>query len=244
VLERLPAPLANLPAADAVTAFCTAIIDSTSDVACAYKLNLAFFEAMGPSGLHVFEAVVDAIGEERLIIADAKRGDIGNTARYYAAAYFEKLRCDAVTVSPYMGRDALEPFLSYPGRAAFSLVLTSNPGAADVQQLIVDGRPVYEHVAELVAAAGREGQGTAGFVVGGTWPKALASLRKAHPDVPFLVPGVGAQGGDPATIIEAAGAGPLVVNVSRAIIYASSGPDYARAAREAAESMRDALSAA
>lgn len=238
---RMPPHLAKLPAPEAVTAFCIEIIDATSDYACAFKTNLAFFEALGRAGMQAFEAVVDAVGSERLVIADAKRADIGNTARHYAAAFFDRMRCDAVTVSPYMGRDSLEPFLSYESRATFALVLTSNPGADDLQMLRANGRRIYEHAAEMAAAAGDGLPGTIGFVVGATRSEPLAQLRAAYPSVPFLVPGVGPQGGDAAEVVDAAGAGPLLVSASRSVIYASSGNDFAQAAREAAIELRTDL---
>jgi orotidine-5'-phosphate decarboxylase len=238
---RLPAGLRARTPADAVAAFCRAVIEATAPYACAYKPNLAFFEALGAPGWRAFEDVVAAVPDDRLVIADAKRGDIGNTAAHYAEAFFDRLRCDAVTVSPYMGRDALEPFLKHRGRCAFALVLTSNPGAADLQELSVDGRPLYEHVARLAvdAAGGRPGE--VGFVVGATRPERMAALREAYPEVPFLVPGVGAQGGDPRAVAEASGAGPLLVNSSRGILYASRGADFAGAAGRAAEALREAL---
>lgn len=238
---QFPAPLASLPPAEATVAFCRAIIQSTQEVACAYKPNLAFFEALGSEGWAAFEEVVQAVPSDRLVIADAKRGDIGNTARLYASAFFERLRCDAVTVSPYMGRDAIEPFLAHEGRCAFTLVLTSNPGADDVQSLRVDGEAVYHHVARLATEIAEEQPGTIGFVVGATRVDRLAALRAAYPTVPFLVPGVGAQGGQPAEVVAAAGIGPLIVNASRAVLYGSSGDDYAEAAGRAAAELRDAL---
>jgi orotidine-5'-phosphate decarboxylase len=229
---RLPRPLAGAAdPAEAAAAFCRAIIDATADVACAYKPNLAFFEALGAPGWRAFETVVRAVPEGRVVIADAKRGDIGNTAARYAAAFFERLPCHAVTVSPYMGRDALEPFLAHAGRCTFALVLTSNPGAADLQLLQTGGRPLYEHVARLAAEAGARQPGETGFVVGATRPAPLAELREQHPDIPFLIPGVGAQGGDARAVIEAAASGPVIVNASRAVLYASDGDDFQEAAR-------------
>lgn len=239
--ERLPEVFRADPAPEAVIAFCKAIVDATHEVACAYKPNLAFFEALGPDGLRVLQAVVAHIPSDRLIIADAKRGDIGNTARMYARAYFDVLGCDAVTVTPYMGRDAIAPFLAYPDKAVFVLTRTSNPGAADFQDLEAEGFPLYRHVARQTAAWAAEAPGTAGFVVGATDATTLAQMRRAYPSVPFLIPGVGAQGGSAATVMQAAGSGPVLVNSSRGILYAAAGPTFAQAAHHAAETLRRAL---
>ncbi len=238
---RLPRPFRDRPTAEAVLAFNRAVIEATADVACAYKPNLAFYEALGAEGWRAFEQTVAAVPEDRLVIADAKRGDIGNTARKYAEAFYGGVGADAVTVSPYMGREAVIPFLETEGRCAFVLVATSNPSGAEVQDLVADGEPVYRRVARLAvdAAAGRPGE--AGFVVGATRPGLLAELRVAYHDVPFLVPGTGAQGGDAAAVVAAAGSGPLLVNSSRSILYASGGDDFAEAARCAAEALRETL---
>lgn len=241
--SRMPEPLAALPPAEAAEAFCRAVIEATAEVACAFKPNLAFFEALGADGWRAFEAVVAAVPPDRLVIADAKRGDIGNTAARYAEAFFGRTRADAVTVSPYMGRDALTPFLQHAGRCAFALVLTSNPGADDLQRLVADGEPVYHHTARLAAEATKGLPGEVGFVVGATRPEPLAALREAYPDVPFLVPGVGAQGGTAEAVLAAAGSGPLLVNASRAVLYASSGADFAEAAHAEAERLAASLPA-
>lgn len=238
---HLPAPLRDLAPAKAISAFCRTVIEATAPYACAFKPNVAFFEALGPEGWRAFEEVVAAVPPDRLVVADAKRGDIGSTARRYAEAFFGRTRADAVTVSPYMGRDALTPFLAYPGRAAFVLVLTSNEGARDLQLLPTEGVPLYHRVAALALHAAEGQPGSVGFVVGATRPEPLAELRDMHPYTPFLVPGVGAQGGEPASVVRAAAHGPLVVNVGRAILYASGGTDYARAAADTAASYREAL---
>ena len=238
---RLPRALRDRPTADAVLAFNRAIINATADVACAYKPNLAFYEALGADGWRVFADTVAAIPSNRLVIADAKRGDIGNTARMYARAFYDRVRADAVTVSPYMGSDAITPFLETEGRCAFVLVATSNPSGPELQALVADGGPVYRHTARLAVEAAAERPGEAGFVVGATRSDLLAEIRAAYPDVPFLVPGVGAQGGDAAAVVAAAGSGPLLVNSSRGILYASDGDDFAEAARRAAEALRSAL---
>lgn len=244
--SRMPSTAFPAPAeTGAVLAFNRAIIDATAPAACAFKLNFAFYEALGPDGWRVLRETIAHIPDDVLIIADAKRGDIGNSASFYARSVFDELGCDAITVSPYMGRDSVLPFLGTPGRAAFVLARTSNPGAADVQERTVDGEPLYLHVARMVEAWDREANGTAGLVAGATDPNALAALRKACPRLPFLIPGVGAQGGDPATVMRAAATddGLVLVNSSRGIIYASDGADYATAAGDATEALRNALRA-
>ena len=241
--SRLPSQLAGLPLERAVRTFCESIIEATADYACAYKPNLAFFEALGRPGLDVLADVVEAIPKDRIIIADGKRGDIGNTARRYADAIFNQLGCDSCTVNGYMGREAVEPFLAEAGWAAFVLVKTSNLTAGDVQDQDVGGAPLWRRMADLAADWGEACPGQIGFVVGATDPTTLAAVRSEHPHIPLLIPGVGAQGGDPAIVIKSARpeAGPIVVNSSRGILYAGSGPDFAEKARNAARELRDAL---
>lgn len=238
---RFPSHLAADRADTALLTFNTAIVDATEDLACAYKLNLAFYEALGPEGWRALADTLRAIPDDRVVILDGKRGDIGNTARRYAEGAFDRLGADACTVAPYMGRDAIRPFLQHPGRCAFVLVATSNESGPDLQQAVVDGEPFFRLVARLAVEEADRQPGEVGFVVGATRPEFLSELREAYPHVPFLVPGVGAQGGDPAAVVAASGAGPLLVNSSRSILYASSGADFARAARDAAAALRDAL---
>ena len=235
---RLPDSLTDTRAEDRVRSFCFAITESVADVAAAFKPNLAFFEALGPPGWRVLADVCDRVRQTgRLLVLDGKRGDIGNTGRRYAAALYDELAGDAATVAPYMGRDSVVPFLEHDGRCAFVLVATSNPGGADFQHRVSDGLPLYRHVADGAVEAADGHAGEVGFVAGATRPALLAELREAHPDVPLLVPGVGAQGGSVADVLDANASGPLLVNSSRSILYASSGPDFAQAARSAAESL-------
>ena len=241
---RLPHALrstSDLPAA--LEAFNAAVIEATEASACAYKLNFAFYEALGRDGWSLLEATIRQIPKDTLVIADAKRGDIGNTARFYAESAFVHLGCDACTVAPYMGRDAVAPFLQYEGKAAFVLARTSNPSAADLQERLLDGEPVYRHVARHAAAWNDELPGTAGLVVGATSPASLRDLRGLCPTLPFLVPGVGAQGGDPQAVMDAAATadGLVLVNSSRQILYASDGRDFAEAAAREAETLRRSL---
>lgn len=240
--DRLPAHLtasASLP--DAVRRFCKDIIVATSGAAAAFKINFAFFEALGAEGHAVMADVLGVIPSDILTIADAKRGDIGNSASFYARSVFDQLGFDSVTVSPYMGRDSVDPFLTHAGTCAFVLARTSNPGSADFQQLSVDGKPLFETVATRVASWGHEADGEAGLVVGATDASDLAALRHLLPDTPFLIPGVGAQGGSAADVMRAAGSGPVLINSSRGIIYASPGEDFAEAAGRAAERTRSQM---
>jgi len=231
---------------DAVRAFCSAIIKATAPHACAFKPNFAFFEALGPAGLAVLHQVVRTVPDDCLIIGDAKRGDIGHSARFYAHSLYEEFELDACTVSPYLGKDSVTPFLEHEGTCTFVLARTSNDGAADLQDACTcDGTPLYRHVAQRVPRWAASHEGEAGLVVGATAPNALRDLRDAAPRAPFLIPGVGAQGGDPAAVMNAAATedGPVLVNSSRSILYASDGPDYAEAAASAAQDLRNALNA-
>ncbi len=242
-LETLPASVSRDAAG--LVSFCNAITDATVEVAAAFKPNLAFFEALGSDGVRALENVCAHVRSTgRLLVLDGKRGDIGNTGRLYARALFGRLGGDAATVAPYMGRDSLAPFLEgddAAGRCAFVLVATSNPGAEDVQMLDAVGEPVYRHVARMAMHAADGAAGSVGFVVGATRPGVIAGLRASLPDVPFLVPGVGAQGGSAAAVMEANAGGPILVNVGRAILGASSGADYAAAAGRAAETFAGML---
>ena len=222
--------------------FNLAIVKATAPYAAAFKLNAAFYEALGEHGLQALRATIEAIPSDVITIYDAKRGDIGNSSRFYARAAFDLLGCDAVTVNPYMGYDAVEPFLRDPGFGAFVLCLTSNPSASDFQMARVDGAPLYERVA--LAAREWNGAENCGLVVGATRPEPVRALRELVPELPFLVPGIGAQGGDVAAAVSAAtdseGLGALF-NVSRGILYASAGEDFAEAAASEARRLRDEI---
>ncbi len=229
---------------DPVFAFNKAIIDATRDLCVAYKPNLAFYEALGEQGWRSLARTVEYIGDAHFIIADAKRGDIGNTSRRYASAFFEQLACDAVTVAPWMGRDSVEPFLGFEGKWVILLGLTSNPGSADFQlQPLADGRRLYEHV--IRTAMRWAGPDELMFVVGATHSDELAAIRALAPDYFFLVPGVGAQGGS-LDAVARAGMNDrcgLLVNSSRSILYAGSGPDFAEKARRAAAALQQQMAA-
>ncbi len=227
---------------DPVTEFNRRIIDATHDLVCAYKLNLAFYEASGEAGLRSLHATLSAIPQGLITIGDAKRGDIGNTAELYARALFRELNFSACTVNPYMGTDAIEPFLRDPARGVFILALTSNPGAKDFQYLRARGRPLYEHI---VRKARRwNTRGNCGLVAGATRPKELRLIRRTVPDMPLLIPGVGAQGGDLRQAVRygCSRRGTMaIINASRSILYASTADNFAPAARTATRSLRDEI---
>ena len=239
---RLPAHLAGRP--DAILAFCQAVVDATADVACAFKPQIAHFaSARAEDQLEALIAHIHAAHPGVPVILDAKRGDIGSTAEHYAREAFERYGADAVTLNPYMGFDSIEPYLAWPGRGAILLCRTSNPGGADLQALDVGGERLYERVARLAAGPWNAG-GRLGLVVGATFPAELARVRALAPGLALLVPGIGAQGGDIAASVragrDAAGAG-MMLNSSRAILYAGAGEDFAQAARCAAIATRDAI---
>lgn len=223
--------------------FCHAIVEATVDITCVYKLNLAFYEAHGSQGYRTMERVIDAINGRVPVIADAKRNDIGNSARFYAKGLFESFGFDAAVVNPYLGGDSLEPFLEYTDKGVLVLCKTSNPGGLDIQGLEVDlgGRrmPLYEAVAHKTLEW--NSRGNIGLVAGATYPEEARRIREICPDMPFLMPGVGAQGGELEAAVDAAldaRGGGIMVNVSRGVLYASTGPDFAEAARNAAEGWR------
>jgi orotidine-5'-phosphate decarboxylase len=218
--------------------FAHRIIDATSDVVCAYKPNLAFFESLGAEGFSLLKLIRERIPEEIPVIMDGKRGDIGNTSQFYAEAMFERYRADWVTVSPYMGLDSIRPFLEYGDNGVFVLCLTSNAGASDFQMLDVNGKPLYKIVAEKVASWNKDQN--CGLVVGATHPDQLRDLRVTAGDMPILIPGVGAQGGslEEAAIVGTGNFTKLaVVNVSRSVLYASTDKDFAARARQELEKL-------
>ncbi|MEM6273196.1 MAG: orotidine-5'-phosphate decarboxylase [Bacteroidota bacterium] len=225
---------------DPVFEFNRRIIAATAPYAVAYKPNLAFYEALGPSGWRSLQRTLEIIPEDSFTIADAKRGDIGNTSDLYARAFFEQMNFDAVTVAPYMGRDSVAPFLNYPGKWVFLLALTSNPSAADFQYHTDAGQPLYEKVVRTATAWAAEAPGHLGFVTGATRPEQLGAIRALAPEAFFLVPGVGAQGGTVSAVAEPGRNDQLglLVNSSRGIIYAGSGEDFAEKAAEKARSLQ------
>ncbi len=225
----------RLPDRVDIAGFNIRLIEATADLVAAYKLNFAFYEARGLAGLAALERTRQAVPRDIPVIADAKRADIANSARFYAEAVFKTWGFDAITVSPYLGRDSLEPFIEYVDRGVYVLARTTNPGARDFQDLPVgpEGRPLYQAVALRVREWNRHGN--LGLVVGATYPRELRALRELVPDLPFLVPGIGAQGGDLEAAVRFGGTGRpggLLIAVGRQATYASRGPDFAEACRQ------------
>lgn len=241
---RFPAHLRE--ADDAIFEFCKAIVDATADLVCAFKPQIAYFASC--SAEDQLDSLIAHIREKHPqvpIILDAKRGDIGSTAEHYAREAFERYRADAVTLSPFMGFDSIQPYLSYKDRGAFLLCRTSNPGGNDLQMLESGGKKIYERIAELANGKWNT-SGQLGLVVGATYPAELANVRRIAGSLPLLVPGIGAQGGDVAASVQAGqtpnGTG-MVINSGRAILYAGHGEDFAAAARAAAIRTRDEINA-
>jgi orotidine-5'-phosphate decarboxylase len=248
-LDPEPALMPDDYGADDVARFNIAIIEATSDLVCAYKPNVAFYEAIGPErGYAALRTTLGAVPPHIIMLADAKRGDIEHTARAYVKALYDDLGFDAATVNAYLGRDSVEPWIERPDKAALIVCRTSNPGAPDFQDLPVQGeggtRPLYEVVAERAKAWDRHGN--VGLVVGATYPDEMRRLRAICPDTLFLVPGVGAQQGSLEDAvragIDARGRG-LLISASRGVTYASRGADFADAARAAATKLRDEIRA-
>jgi orotidine-5'-phosphate decarboxylase len=244
---KFPAKFANDQ--DAIFNFCRAIADATAEHACCFKPQIAYFAARrAEDALERLIAHIHAMHPGIPVILDAKRGDMGTTARQYAVEAFQRYDADAVTLNPYQGLDAAQPFLDHADRGCVFLCHTSNPGARDFQELVVhpesrDGRPLYQHVAQTIAEQWNA-HGNCLLVVGATFPEELTQVRALVGDLPLLIPGVGAQGGDVEAVVRngatADGTG-LVVSSSRAILYASSGDDFAEAAAAAAKALRDEI---
>jgi orotidine-5'-phosphate decarboxylase len=240
---RYPGALSSSP--DRVFAFCRAIVDATADLVCCFKPQIAYFASQRTEeALERLIAHIHTNYPDVPVILDAKRGDIGSTAQQYATEIFDRFGADAATVNPYLGHDSLKPFLDRREKGVVVLCHTSNPGARDLQELDVGGRPLYQHVADIVSRQWNE-HGNCALVVGATYPKELADVRAiVGDDVPLLIPGVGAQGGDVAAVVEngrnSRGDG-LMISSSRAILYASTGDDFAAAARAATLALRDEI---
>jgi len=233
VAEKLPATLSREP--EPLLTFNKAVIDATADYAVAYKPNLAFYEALGSKGWDILKETLDYIPDGIFTIADAKRGDIGNTARQYARAFFEEMAFDAITLSPYMGQDTIQPFLEYEDKWVVILGLTSNAGSADFQMLESEGKPFYAHVLEKSQKWGSKDQIM--YVIGGTQPDALQYVRSICPEHFLLIPGIGKQGGSLREVARNAlnqdyG---ILINVGRSIIYAGQGQDFQRRVKEVAK---------
>ena len=247
-LKRFPAHMGER--AGAIAEFCCAIVDATADLVCAFKPQIAYFHAeRAEDQLEDLITYIHDRYPQIPVILDAKRGDIGSTAEQYAREAFERYRADAVTVSPFLGHDSITPYTCYAERGVIVLCRTSNPGGSDMQFLEVDGphgrERVYQRIARTVATEWNH-NGNCALVVGATYPAELAEVRRIVGDLPLLVPGIGAQGGDIAATVAAGRSAPgtgLMINSGRAILYASSGEDFAAAARRVALETRDAINA-
>jgi orotidine-5'-phosphate decarboxylase len=245
-LAKLPAHLRSLPAEEALTVFLDGIIRATSDLVCCYKPNMAFYLSHGAAGWGVLLRLRALIPAHIPMLLDAKFGDVGSTSEAYARTAFDVVQADAVTVSPYVGGDGIAPFFARPEKTAFVLCKTSNPGSGDLQDVALrDGDPVFARMAAKIRGWGTA-HGNVGAVVGATFPAQLTAVRATLPDAPILLPGVGAQGGDLEGSVraglDASGAG-LLVSASRSVLYASSGEDFADAARAETRRLRDAINA-
>jgi orotidine-5'-phosphate decarboxylase len=240
---RFPAPWTGDAAR--IFDFCAAIVDATRDVVCAFKPQIAYFAAQrAEDQLERLLAHIREVAPEVPVILDAKRGDIGATAEQYAREAFVRYKACALTLSPFMGLDSLEPYMRHDGKGLILLCRTSNPGGDDLQaQTLVGGEKLYERIARLAAGEWSQRSSQLGLVVGATYPAEVARVRELAPTLPLLIPGIGAQGGDAEATVRAGRrqGGPIVVSSSRAVLYASAGADFAEAARRAAEATRQQL---
>lgn len=239
---KFPAHLRGNP--DAVFEFCRAIVDATADMVCTFKPQIAHFAALRAED--ALERLIAHIHQQHPgvpVILDAKRGDIGSTAQHYVTEAFDRYGADAVTLNPYLGRDSVQPFLDRADKGVILLCHTSNPGAADLQDLDVGGKPLYQHVAQIIARDWNT-HGNCALVTGATWPEQLGEVRALVGGMPLLVPGIGAQGGDVEAVVRhgrnSDGSG-LLISSSRAILYAGNGEDFAEAARTATQELRDTI---
>jgi orotidine-5'-phosphate decarboxylase len=240
--SKFPAHLKHHP--DAVFEFCRDIVNATADLVCTFKPQIAHFAALRAE--ETLERLIAHIHAEHPgvpVILDAKRGDIGSTAQHYVTEAFDRYSADAVTLNPYLGRDSVQPFLDRADKGVILLCHTSNPGAADLQDLDIGGKPLYQHVAKIIAQDWNT-HGNCALVTGATWPEQLVEVRAIVGDVPLLVPGIGAQGGDVEAVVRngrtSSGTG-LMISSSRAILYAGHGEDFATAARKATQDLRDTI---
>jgi len=232
LVEKIPEFLSEYE--DSILEFNKRVIEATQDVVCAYKLNTAFYEVLGEKAWSTYAETIARIPDDVYVIADCKRSDIGNSAKHYAETFFDYFEVDAVTVNPYMGYDSVEPFLNYHDKDVFVLVLTSNQGAQDFQLLELGGKKFYEVVLERISQWNKEGN--IGAVVGATKVEQLSHIRDCHPQIPLLIPGIGAQGGSIEQVAEIASrnGAPVVVNVGRDIIFAGYDEEFVDKVREKA----------
>ncbi len=247
--EKIPESARKEGTRETIVNFNRAIIDATKDIVCAYKPNSAFYEAHGDEGWSALRETIQYIRDQApdvAVILDGKRGDIGNTNNGYVESAFNHLHADAVTIQPYLGREAVRPFLDHKDKGVIVLCKTSNDGASEFQDLLVQGAPLYQVVARQVAQKWNS-NGNCALVVGATYPAELAEVRAIAPDMPILIPGIGTQNGDLQKTVAAGktadGKG-MIISASRAVIFASSGKDFAEAARAKAQELHDAITKA
>lgn len=246
--EKLPKSIKGT-ASERIFKFNKAIIDSTHDMVCVYKPNSAFYEAKGTEGLEALIKTVKYIKEnypQIPVILDSKRGDIGNTNFGYLSSAFDEIKADAITLHPYLGRESIQPFLDRKDKGIIILVRTSNPGAGEFQDMKINGEPLYLTVAKKIAK-GWNTNGNIGMVVGAPYPKEIGAIRKAVGDIPFLIPGIGKQGGDIQSTVKAgmdSRTWGMIINSSRDILFASSDADFADAARKKAIELNEQINQA
>jgi orotidine-5'-phosphate decarboxylase len=245
-LSRFPESLQHLPPRERIAEFNKAIINATADLVCCYKPNLAFYAAHGIAGIEALLDTRAAVPAHIPVLLDCKVGDIGSTAQAYARAFFDEWQFDGITVNPYLGEDSLAPFLAYEGKGVIVVCKTSNHGGGDFQDRMIGDTSLFETVAQRAVEWQEAYPASIGLVVGATWPEQLERVRAIAPALPILLPGVGAQSGDVEAAVRAgldADKSGLLVSSSRGITYASSGSDFAEAARAATISLRDAINA-
>ncbi len=237
-INKLPAHMEK--STDNIIEFNRSIIEATKDFVCSYKINFAFYEQYGAKGFEILKETFDIIPDDIFTIADAKRGDIGNTSGAYAKSCFEYFRADSVTVNPYMGKDSVMPFLEHQDKVVFLLALTSNPGSDDFQKIISEDKFVYRYVIEK-SSQWAESENI-GYVTGATHPNEITEIRRIVPENPLLIPGIGAQGGNLEAVLNAVKGTTALINVSRSLIYASSDKNFANISRKVAENYKHIMS--
>lgn len=237
IIERLPFHLQSI---GGLRQFCNELFDATNDLCCCYKINFAFFECLGIDGMRILKDLINRISLNVPVIADAKRGDIGNSSKYYAEAVFNYFKADAVTVNPYMGYDSVLPFLEYEGKLVFLLSLTSNPGSSDFQRLLVEGGShLFERVISLSKNWGTTN--TLGYVVGATHLEELKKICSLVDSSMLLIPGIGTQGGNLEKVMDAIKGKNAIINVSRDIIFTSQDENYLEKVREKAQFYKEQI---
>lgn len=237
-IKKLPSHMEK--SVDNIIEFNRSIIEATKDLVCSYKINFAFYEQYGAKGFEILKETFDIIPDDIFTIADAKRGDIGNTSGAYAKSCFDYFGADSVTVNPYMGKDSVMPFLEHKDKIVFLLALTSNPGSDDFQKIISKDKDIYKYVIEK--SSEWASPDNIGYVTGATHPREISDIRKIIPENPLLIPGIGAQGGNLDGVLNAVKGTTALINASRSLIYASSDKNFANISRKVAENYKQIMS--